>query len=158
MSTKLRDRDCPKTYGPHSLYTWGDGSVNLIARRDGTEVVATMDRAEFIKAVETELNVTVIDKPLPKTKVNAETKEVEVEGVGPFVALDYTDPNWLEKTGLDYLAAARALAEHRDAHPPVDEAQVEALTKVLHDVETDASDERIARALVSRGVRVEVEP
>lgn len=75
-------------------------------------------------------------------------------------------PQWHRAKALAHLA----VAEYLDANPPVDEAQVTALAKVLadsHDTRravvgpwaalADQWDE-IARALVARGVRIEVTP
>ena len=66
---------------------------------------------------------------------------------------DYTAGDARE-TGLRLLA----LAEYLDAHPPVDEAQVQAMTAAIWGmpISTDASV--LARHLVEAGARIEVKP
>ncbi|QCB93329.1 hypothetical protein [Cellulomonas shaoxiangyii] len=62
-----------------------------------------------------------------------------------------------EREARDHLA----IAEYLRAHPPVDEAQVEAVTKALYEATTDPHEidvPDVARRLVARGVRVEVTP
>lgn len=60
------------------------------------------------------------------------------------------------RVALAHLALARRLA----AHPPADEAQVEALAEALShlDLSGDVGPKTLARRLVERGVRVEVTP
>lgn len=79
---------------------------------------------------------------------------------GPVAGAPYDNPDLLTRKALGYLA----LAEYLRANPPVDEAQVEALTQIVSEIggpslgggSTPHAD-TFARRLVARGVRVEVE-
>lgn len=68
-------------------------------------------------------------------------------------------PEWYEEHARNYLA----LAEHLRTNPPVDEAQVEALAALIrakYDESTASrypTEDALARHLVARGARVEVE-
>lgn len=57
----------------------------------------------------------------------------------------------------NYGLAALAVAEHLRANPPVDEGQVAALADVIYEINGVLDDDDLARALVRRGVRVEVQ-
>ncbi|PZR55268.1 hypothetical protein DNL40_02540 [Xylanimonas oleitrophica] len=60
---------------------------------------------------------------------------------------------------MQYALSALAIAVHLREHPPVDEAQVQALSGVLEEVATLLKAEyrpEVARRLAERGVRVEV--
>lgn len=70
------------------------------------------------------------------------------------------EPDTTPEEADAYARAAAALAVYLRAHPPVDEAQVKALTDALafaHDANllSSAGVEHVARQLVERGVRVE---
>lgn len=125
-------------------------------------------RPYFTEVQVAPLDAIVIDGPLPE--VTTKLRDVFVAGVDTGVghadaratAWDAAAPNahpeWHEAKALAHLAIAAHLREH----PPVDEAQVEALQalldlEALRDKLTDAgSVAEIARRLVQRGVRVEV--
>lgn len=130
-----------------------------------------VDRADFLAAVASELNVRIV----PADAIVVERSElpaVFVRSHGYYMAgrhdlgrmgdLDIEQPG---KSAADltreYAAAVLALAEYLAAHPPVDEAQVTALAAVYRQEETErqnagdeASWEDIARSLYARGVRV----
>ncbi|MDF2915948.1 MAG: hypothetical protein K0S70_165 [Microbacterium sp.] len=85
------------------------------------------------------------------------TRGARVNSVGIGWALDYLTADREEKArsyGLAYLA----LAEYLREHPPVDEAQVKALTDLIDEDEEwgeDGSAETVARRLIATGrVRV----
>lgn len=111
----------------------------------------TVDRAEFLAAVATELDVIVIDKTtLPETHVG--------DGKVDFI---YGEQGHVEPIpqGIDadeLIALGLALK----AHPPIDEAQVDALARGIQSeaavtgvVILDDTSRNIARRLVAAGVR-----
>jgi hypothetical protein len=123
--------------------------------------------AEVVKGGESDPRRTHKVVPLDAIVIErSELPDVQAEGggcavyVAPKERTYYAgdaDDLWIR--GLRLLAAATYLREH----PPVDEAQVEALAAVYREEEIErqragdtASWEDIARRLVARGVRVEV--
>ena len=112
--------------------------------------VATVDRAEFLDAVARELDVIVIPRSaLP---------EVWVENGRAYAGREanelYSSPvdgnlNW----SGNYALAVLAVHEHIKANPPVDEAQVDALAKVIRDQGEYLDESVLARRLVAAGVR-----
>ena len=118
--------------------------------------LSSVPRADFLAAVAAECDAIVIPREdLP-------------ERVSPS-----TDGKWLWADSWNCLATATpddarraaraylALAEHLDAHPPVDEAKVEALAEVMRGVQNLNSIPEVtrdyARRLLATG-RIEVKP
>lgn len=150
MSTRLRDPECPEDYGPHSLIAWGNG-VDLIARKGSEEITATMDRIEFTKAVETELNAIVIDRAdLPEVK-HAEGLDYYTDNAG-WKRFDESSADYNRRLALHHLA----LAEYLDAHPPVDPAVVRALALDIGELDEAESADGLAHRLAVAGWRKEV--
>lgn len=131
-------------------------------RTAGTSV----PRADFLDAIRTELDVIVIQRSeLPEVEASGRHAwPIETRPPSPyddaFNSVGATGPNcpngkpeWHRGRALAHLA----LAEHLDAHPPVDEAQVEALAGLMKQLDY-MRPETYARELVQRGVRVEVKP
>lgn len=115
-----------------------------IAAPERDDVFISVETSDLLAAVRTELGVLIIDK--------ADLPEVEDGAPGRIIAgvieLSRTsDPAALRAEALRYLAAA----EYLEAHPPVDEQQVEALADLLvaHSAKTSCID--MARALVATG-------
>lgn len=128
-------------------------STHRVAISTGSGAVA-VNRADFLRAVETECNVLIIDRAdLPAVAAN----EVEHEVHTDFVTVEEDDdPAELRTLGLSYLA----LAKHLEANPPVDQAQVEAVGRLLNDVlppdfASPVIDDDYLRSLVRAGLRVE---
>lgn len=113
---------------------------------------AWLPRADFLAAIEAELDVIIIEKAdLPEVILDA-----DVSGhvaAGPYAGNPRRD-------GVDHRVWAMAhlaLAEHLAAHLPVDEAQVEALADLLEQEDRGARplNEDLARRLLATG-RIEV--
>ena len=108
-----------------------------------------VDRAEFLAAVATELDVITIPRTdLPAVKENA--YGVVARGID---ASKHAFPPLLRAKAYAFLA----MAEHLEKNPPIDEAQVDALATLLKDdaqfgLGRPDADE-IARRLVKAGVR-----
>lgn len=160
MSTKISDLS--PTYGPHTLESLPDERVNFcVLNLNGTAMItATMDRAELLAAISSELGVVIIDQ--------ADMPIVTERGVPDAVFVG--DTPWHRGTGWDVAAIRKsaldrlALADYLERNPPVDEAQVKALAEIVRaatDTPADAyigadlTAEGIARRLVATG-KVEV--
>ncbi len=117
MSTEIRDES--STYGPHFLDDLGGGRVNLLARRICHEVTATMSRAEFLAAVETECGVRVV--PSDAIVIDrAELPEVEQIGTHHYrVGTESFDPQGNANRYREWAREFLALAEYLAAPPPV---------------------------------------
>ena len=150
MSTEIKDR-CATSWGPHMMFDAGGDLINLAVTYRGDIRTATMLRADLIAAVEAECDGIFIERAslLPV--------DPEVFGKGGIVGNDYIvaeSAAEAHKWALHYLS----LAAYYDAHPPVDEAQVEALATSFAEVaESDGGCKDgwnatiIARALVAQG-------
>lgn len=134
--------------------------VAITVEGDGGRAIGNVSRPDFLAAVAAECDAIVIPrtdlpqvKHFPDGRPFAETDR----GYG-----DYTlDPKDTPERLRDHARALLALAEYLDAHPPVDAAQVEALTAVLYEATADPDDievPAVARRLVERGVRIEARP
>lgn len=124
MSTAIKDRT--EGYGPHGLERLPEGLVNFSAlRKNGAMLVtATMQRADFLAAVSSELGVVIIDKAdLPEVTAYNATHDL----VGVIAISKGSDPAAMRREAFRYLA----YAEHLEAHPPVDEARVDALAATI---------------------------
>ena len=133
----------------------GDGALVRIFPSGGPERQRDVYRADFLAAVESECGVTVIEnatlpevKRLSKEITVGETYRVTGQEFATFSATR------AKEVGLRLLALAR----HLNAHPPVDEAQVEALATSFAEVaESDGGCKDgwdatiIARRLVAAG-------
>lgn len=140
MITKMKDES--NGYGPHRLYTVRSHEngqlVNFEASKDDGLITATVREAEFIAAVETELNGIFISRDELPT-------EFSTEGLGPYAdvvtdgrtVFQFNRENdtyeGLRQSALNVLAAA----EYLKKNPPVliDQKQVDALAQILADNE-----------------------
>lgn len=122
-------------------------SVTTRVNRYGNGI-ATVPRDEFLDAVARELDVIIIDRAdLPPVE---EQNDVLQAG---HIFLHRKD-----QPGRDPGEQARAwlaLAEHLEHNPPVDEAQVDALAKVIRDQGEYLDESVLARRLVAAGVRMD---
>lgn len=105
-------------------------------------------RADFLAAVAKECAVIVVDR--------AEWPEVTGDCVNGYKVRRLRVSGQAYRNGDDARENARnilALAEYLDAHPPVDEAQVEALTADICAIEANGQQfaSTIARRLVEQG-------
>lgn len=154
MSTNVACTSCPTvtlTLDGHNP-TGDPDEFYVILGREGHFV----RRADFLAAVAAECDVIVIDRAtLPEVIVDGDMRQLVHAG---YVERHNTaSPVEEREAALMHLA----LAEYLDAHPPVDEAQVEALAGLLvqhfsgrvYDANETAA--KAARTLVSRGVRVD---
>lgn len=129
-----------------------DGTGVALGSR-GQWTTIGLDRAEFLAAVEAALGVKFMELPsLTSPPVLEHGGQVKS---GSVTLPRGASPEYAESVGRHYFALAAWMREH----PPVDEAQVEAVTRALESAEQAAGSTRpsdIARLLVERGVRVEV--
>lgn len=151
-------QDTTPGYGPHDLTLDAIGDVDFRACAVGGGTLATMPRADFIAAVETELGVIVIDKAELPIVTDRGKPGVLYTGDDARAIVDI-DPVALRAEGL----ACIALAAHLEAHPPVDEAKVEALGVLIRDavgvtaesiasgVKVNGNSDDLARALLATG-------
>lgn len=133
-----------------TLYSFGAGRIDIGVRPEtGPEVVAVVERADFLAAVSSELGVVIIDKAdLPEVAGYNATHDL----VGVMALSKSSDPAALRREAFRYLA----YAEHLEGHPPVDEAQVSALAALMRDTENLRNDvDKQARRLIATG-KVEV--
>lgn len=150
----------------------GHGSLTMDADRASVELShartdgapgSIFDRAVFLAAVEAECGVIVIDRAsLPKTGLTSDGSEVYAGDGTPGTRW------WQWGHGADAARSAAlaylAIAEHIDAHPPVDEAQVEALADLIMTNRREVDGRPLldqyrdlARAFIATG-RIEVKP
>lgn len=126
-------------------------SVYVDVQGEGVHV----SRADFLTAVAAECDVLVIDKA---TLPEVDAREWLSAGEA---ALDPGEARLGSEYPRTRALAYLALAEYIDAHPPVDETQVEALAGLLdaelvYTADRDTRDR--ARRLYAAGVRIEVTP
>lgn len=119
-------------------------------------IMRAVPRADFLSAVEKECGVIIIDRTdLPEVK----RRRHEVRVGWNYRHMEQEFYTLTAEKARERANELLALAEHLDANPPVDEAQVDALATLIADDgdwETQDADV-IARRLVEQGVRVEVE-
>jgi len=143
----------------------------LRVRDDSKRGLINVTRADFLAAVATECNVRIVPADaiviergeLPEV-VKHGVKEIAAGGIYRTIdkELSTYTARYAREVGLNLLA----LADYLDAHPPVDEAQVKALARLIADhvdpaslvgsgerVSTTSAD--LARSLVLAGVRIE---
>lgn len=127
------------TFSDRVLLIEGGGPTEVSLAIGGEPI--DVDRAEFLAAVAAELDVIVIPR--------SDLPEVTTDDTGqPYL---YGTPYY--GTAADHRADALyhlALAEHLDAHPPVDEAQVDALADLAAQFYGRGPTE-LARRLVATG-------
>jgi len=143
MSTKIKDTaPCD---GPHVLYATGRFVTLETFGGGGSQIEAEMLRADFLAAVEAECDGIFIPRAL-LSEVTVDRHGLHVDGLTVDSVTTYADAR------RDMLAHA-ALAEHIKAHPPIDEAQVEALADAIREEEKKgpAFTTDLARALVAAG-------
>lgn len=145
---KITDTVTPTDYTV--LTTAGENEVHLRVSdsgQRGQNALAQLPRAEFIRAIETELDGTWIDGPLPE--------------VTPLDGSRVKCGNNVYHTDYDHRAEAMerlAVARYLEANPPVG-PQVKALADILGDfaiadADTGERDDlTLAKRLVERGVR-----
>jgi len=160
MTTRLHHHDpAESTFAPYG-HIEADQDLVRVGTSNGlfTGGTVTVDRAEFLRAVETELNVIVINRAdLPTVIDSRDEKELLAGPIALHLEGDeFANPDGCRKVAAAYLA----LAEHLEAHPPVDEAQVDALTVAIESavdrdgVSLQESHPRaLAHYLVQAGVR-----
>ncbi|WP_152203602.1 hypothetical protein [Georgenia thermotolerans] len=156
MTTTIRGALVPDSYS-----TTIDGSRADIRVTFKTPTVPSattiLDRDELLAAVAAELGVIIINRAdLPEVVINGD--EVKASSGPGYVA---TSVGWETAEKLRGVAYGwLAIAEYLDAHPPVDEAQVDALAELLvaHSAEmvsaaftNDTSARDAARRLLATG-------
>ena len=147
MSTRITAPESPHHYV--TIADRPDGRIAVRATDNGMTTVAPVNllRAEFIRAIESELDVIVIDRDgLPEV---VESGRLLTAGHPHHYAAADADPEQVKDRAL----AVLALARHLEANPPVDEAQVDALHRLIGS-EADVTNADLARRLVEAGVRV----
>lgn len=146
MSTKIKDT----ISGTAELWVETAGTRSIVVfegSEGGVRTLNTMNQPDFIAAIEKELNVIVIDK--------ADLPIVTDRGVhGNLFVADVPWAASLSVKALRQEAYDRlALAEYLEAHPSVDEQQVEALVTLLNETSDGhaQSAPNIARRLIATG-------
>jgi hypothetical protein len=128
-----------------------------VSNSSGMAVEQGVPRADFLAAVASELDAIVIERAeLPKVEPVGARGRLSVEG-GSLVLVDGDTTESTREIALRWLAGAEYLREH----PPVDEAQVRAITTALRAEGNfpEGVDLRpMAESLYRAGVRVEVTP
>lgn len=153
MTTTVQSTVSHRSFRIYTLSGGAEISVVFVDGRNPNHPTSPLDldRAEFLAAVATELNVLVIPRTdLPKVK--------RLYGVTYAVGGDESTHSaataeYARERAIGYLA----VAEYLDAHPPIDQAQVAALATLLRDTgarPNGADTIPIARRLVQAGVTV----
>lgn len=124
-------------------------SVTVLASNAVLSAKADVDRAEFLRAVETELNVKIINRADLPTVTEGPDGSLNARG-----ATLTSDGNAYGSDALGW----HAIAEHLEAHPPVDQAAVDALIESIVRADdnadlTGAQVANLARRLIRAGVR-----
>lgn len=153
MSIFLKDID--DTYGAHELYVLNTNVVTFLAHDDtGEEICAEMDRTEFIKAVESELNGVFISRDVYPT-VSVTNGHIVVDGSSSW-PIDLANKN-VEGIRADALANL-ALADYLETKAEADQKQVDALAQMLQEATNIKPDSgaaegaiAVARELISSG-------
>jgi len=140
----------PSRYSDSTIFIWMDGST----------VGAHIDAADIIKAVEAECDVRLVPSDAIVILRDELPEVTEHVPCGPCVEIPVRGHLKADRaTAWAEARASVALALYLDAHPPVDEAQVEALTGLLIDADMDHPDgpvpSLVARRLYLAGVRIE---
>lgn len=128
------------------------GEPYLRVEEEGSFAGIHVDRDAFLGAVRSELGVLIIDKAdLPEVTVEGNSTLVGV-GHGPLrisASARRSTVREMRRISLAYLA----LAEYLEAHPPVDEQQVEALAVLIETQKVGVTEtaKDVARRLLSTG-------
>lgn len=136
-----------------------DGEVRMRTYRDDDRgLTVHVPRADFLAAVAAECGVIIVDRAeLPETAIAADSQHVDFS----YGEMGHVEPIPVGIDADELIALGLALRASRAA-PPADEAQVEAVSSALedatHDWDTNQQRDDLARRLVERGVRVEVQP
>lgn len=164
MSATLRDRIAPEDTLTIGKSVSRSNTLRVAVKEAGRENVAYIARDEMLTALSEQLDSIVIPREvLPTVDDSGEhlvVHDVPTPGGGPLSPIGARRSANTESIRL-HAHALLALAEHLEKHPPVDEAQVDALESILGDFavadeHSGARDDRqLARLLVARGVRVE---
>lgn len=145
---------------PHLISALVRAGVDVLVTLNGERTGANVPVPEFLAAVQSELNVRLVPADaivIERSELPAVEVDDELEvffSTGGKYGMRGGSPHAHMQHALEHLA----LAEHLAANPSVDEAQVDALARALADVGGTSwahyTDQ--ARALVVRGVRIEV--
>lgn len=137
------------------------GGVRVtIADTTGIRVASVLlDQAEYLAAIATECDTIIIPRAdLPKVDARGGVLVAELgdeeRGAAAEARLDRDVPNSHAEWHRAKANAHLALAEHLDAHPPVDEAEVDALAALIRDTGArpgGADSIPIARRLLATG-------
>ena len=157
MTTRIHNPDQDSSLPAYVDLTATGNTVTVRASNDLMAGTAEVDRAEFLAAVATELDVIVIPRTnLPEVVLTergglvAQTDTEIAAGIDP--AADWTaDDARLQALGW------LAIAEHLEHNPPGDEAQVNALARLIA-AETNGTHiaaTALARRLIRAGVRMD---
>lgn len=146
MSTNISSKPSQPS-DPVSLTVRGrsDDRVHFAITTSGPCVQINVDREALLDAVRSELGVLIIDK--------ADLPEVTITGGGN---LTVDGEIYVAHDADFHRQAARAslaLAEYLEAHPPVDEQQVEALAGLIETQKVGVTEtaKDVARRLLSTG-------
>lgn len=123
---------------------------------------AWLPRADFLAAIEAELDVIIIDKaaldePVYEYASGNDDAVWSAQGGHTLVVQPHRDAAWVSEHALAWLSLSR----HLHAHPPVDEAQVQVLAAVMREALSTSDEpkhfvaEDAARLLLATG-RIEV--
>ena len=168
MSTKIQDTFLGKDFLEIGRQYDGEDAVEaevrVVGRSHGMDTINVLSRSDFLAAVATECNVRIVPADaiviergeLPDVDLTWDKRAVMVDGIEYPIGASSSAEEYREIAGR-----ALALADYLDAHPPVDEAQVEALTTSLVDASEygvswpDGEARVMARRLYLAGVRLE---
>lgn len=153
MSTEIRGFASGKVRGRLTQET--NCVYIALAGEDGNWRGLATPTDDLMAAVAAECDVIVIPRTdLPEVKrASRGDRSFSVGDPNGATTHSAATAEYARERGMGYLA----IAEYLDAHPPVDEAQVERIAGLINGVEIDNHDEarRFARRLYANGVRVE---
>jgi len=156
VTTRIHNPDQATSLPAYVDLTATGNTVTVRASNDLMAGTAEVDRAEFLAAVATELDVIVIPRTdLPEVVLTergglvAQTDTEIAAGINPA-------SNWTAADARLQALGWLALAEHLENNTPIDEAAVDDLANVIRDTNLG---HRLTmgdvRALVRAGVRVD---
>jgi len=136
---------------------WNGKGSNILFDLKEPTTSRIIDRADFLAAVAKECGVVIV--PADAVVIErGELPEVTLGNGGAWnVGTHSLRTDWTTDTPTKVRAAAvrwLALAEHLDTHPPIDEAQVSALTDALEAAGVMVNPAERARRLYLAGVRI----
>lgn len=155
MTTRIHDPE-QGSYLPTYVDLTATGNTVTVRASNGLMGgTAKVDRAEFLAAVANELDVVVTPRAdLPKIEDDGSGDVIVIPGDRPASVLPST-PGATEYRRRAHIALA--IAEHLDKNPPIDEAQVNALARLVA-AETNGTHiaaTALARRLIQAGVRMD---